>query len=172
MNQMIRQSVTGIESLLTAHIERIIEQHKIYPGTEIMVPLWKNLISPNTIKYTAEAIIQEAEIAQSQNIHSYQAKDFPGVYIAVSVLPTRTPLEQRNLFSDGYIKFLNQLLAESGYSQGGICLVNWVFCYDDAGEIIHMTFLADADMKGQKTVATFAQDLMTLNEKRQMGMKS
>jgi hypothetical protein len=158
-----------LKKLMQMHHHRIIEQYATTPGFEVMKPLWDKLLAPEILDYAANGLLQEIQFATEDGAHSYQAKNLSSIYVAVSAVPSANLQKAQSIFNPGYLDFFGQLMKESGYSQSGIDLAHWIFCFDNENQSMHLTFLGNTGIPANSGISMLALDLMSEKEKRALG---
>ena len=167
---MTKDGEDMLKGMLSRHIQRFIDA---YPEHDLMHKTWKALINGPTLDFTVAALGEESLSALSEGAHTYQTKNFPGFFVIASAIPCGNLSEAPGYFDGGYLGFLNAIFEESGYMSGGINLAHWTLCSSpEETPSVHLTFIPDKFLAGQKTISLMAQDLMTESEKREMGMES
>lgn len=163
-------TVTEFEDLLRKHMERVKAFFASQPNYEVIRPRLENLVAGEPLRYAGNTLLRESKQAIAEGRHSYDGRSFPKLYLAVSVLPTMEFTRVGHYLTEGYLGFLNRLLRESGFGQGGIDLAHWIYTVDGPKQMAHLTFLSDKRLPREKNHMLIAQDLLTAGEKAQMGM--
>jgi len=181
-------TATGIETMLRAHLKRLESAYEGRPGAQDLHQLCDQLLEDERLAFVVKSIQQNLPVALTKK-KAYETSELftvfaePSFYVAVTVFPWLAPTEVRAHLPTGYSKQLVELGAKVAILDHrspadealGILpwthLVHWIYCCDGKNAAVHLSLIPEAaNRKAKRTVMIVAEDLLTSDERKQMGL--
>jgi len=142
------------------------------PGYGITEGRWEKLFAEEVLAFASACALSQADAALRDGKHHVRSMTFPGLYVAVSVLPSIDDRKCQQLLPGGYTQVLDGLLKESGWLQSDRDFAHWIYCYEGKDKHkIHLTFIPAKSLSANPNVWVFAKDLMTKSERQRVGIE-
>ena len=165
----IDRSEKDYHEIYKQHMDRVHAVYRSRPHYDITKPRLDKLVSDQYLQWAVSVVESALKAREGKEPHSCERMNFPGAYVAVSVLQT-LDYSMASKYIGGYLPFLDKLMRESGYMQGGIELVHWTYCFEGEKSALHLTILFNTKLPDAQLLSTIAQDLLTPGEKTMIGL--
>lgn len=153
------------DELLATHVSRMKGQFSPPPRME---QRWARLLSLEVRRFTTAAMREQRKAALQSKTHHRRTRQFDEVKVVVSVIPSLSSVGAMAHFPEGYTALLNALLNEPGFDSKRHDFAHWICCCQGEQAGLHLTFLPAQTV--HRPIMVLAQDLMTDEEKSQMGI--
>ena len=125
----------------------------------------------DVLSYAADAIWIQRRKEIPLHIYTGHKSRNGDICIWVSVmqgLPNEDEYKKRH-FPDGYVEFMNRLLAESSYDSDNVAVMHWVHGYEAAKQATFMSFVDNRNNQRQKGWLLLPTDLLNNSELKRLG---
>lgn len=182
-------TATGIKTMLRAHLKRLESAYEGHPGSEDLHRLCDQLLADDQLAFVVKSIQDNLPGALANKTRYDTTQLFTtslgesAFFVAVTVFPWLTPAEVRAHLRGGYSNQLVELGAKVAVLDHrspaeealGILpwthLVHWIYCCDGKNAGVHLSLMPEAaNTKAKRTVTIIAEDLLTPDERKKMGL--
>jgi len=160
-------TAAGIETMLRTHLKRL-DAYQGRPGAKELRHLSNQLLEGDRWSFAVESIRQSISDSLSKNGFSHATKLFSDWYIAVTICPWLAATEVRTHLERGYPALLGELTNPAYAQPSGRHVAHWIYCTDGKQAGVHLTLVPNP--KVVRAIAVIAEDLLTPNERREMGI--
>lgn len=162
-------TATGIETMLRAHMRRLDSAGQGHPGANDLRQLCMQLLEDDRLSFTIESIRERLPDAMATRTFSSTTRLFPEWCVAVTVCPWLLADDVRSHLGRGYPALLSELTDPAYAQPGGRHVAHWIYCSDGAQAGVHLTLVPNS--KVVRTTAVIAEDLLTPDERRKLGLR-
>jgi hypothetical protein len=129
LTEYIEKAKSELRSLFSNFVTGMINAFTGRAGFTSIYPKWNKLLEDNVMEFCTEVAGQLIVKSILNNCHLYETKQFRGIFVVVSTIPTTVKEEIPSYLSTGYTRFQEELTAECAFIDGGISFAHWVFCW-------------------------------------------
>jgi hypothetical protein len=186
----VPNAASDIENLLRNHLKRLKSKMSSHPGAAEIERAIAYLLQVEPLSFTVSTIEKNLAEALAEKKALETSFYFPsqlgeaGNWIVVTVFPWLTPAEVRANLPSGYSQKLKELDVKVGaidirppteLAKRPLVwtnLVHWIYCSDGHEAGVHLTYVPQAsNPRARRSFVLVAEDLLTPEEKRKMGMR-
>jgi hypothetical protein len=162
------KTAVGIEQLLRAHLKRLCSAYQGRPGAGDLQWLCDQLLTGERLPFTVTSIEQRLPATLEEKAPSDATRLFTDWFVAVTVCPWLAATEVRANLRSRYLELLTTLTNPAYAQPGGRHVAHWIYCSDGKKAAVHLTLVPNPNVI--RTVAVMAEELLTPDERRQMGL--
>jgi hypothetical protein len=162
-------SPAGIEKMLDEHMARLANLFRGRPGEGEAQTFLDGAMEDRLLSFAVDAVHRNIPDAMLGAEIRHDSQMFPEWFVAVTVCPWLLPEEVKPHLDGGYLNLINTLSGPAVNMPGGRNILHWIYCYDGIHAAAHVSLMPNPQAPGHNP-AVIAQDLLTAEERRQVGL--